>query len=153
MDNNFNNNELNNNPKVESKKELFSSEIFIDGLLGFLFVLFVNVFTMPVNLWFASLNNLANFRKRGMNKEFRNTDIPVFTWLVYFGDVLILLTPVLILLGFISLFFEYRIKGSDFASAVAIYFFPIVCSLYKELIGFIVSLVNKTSKIENNTRK
>jgi len=142
------------------------------ALAAALFLIFINVFIMPYNIWVSAVGRLSELKKSGIIAEMRKTELIIFSWLkLLFDSLIVLVVPLLIIAGIIGRiigsFLNHGSAGSfgEFGGGVAsgplsglvwfimIYFSPVFLSLFKEIISIALIQVMKIERIEENTRK
>lgn len=135
-----------------------------NAVVSSLFLVILNVFVMPFNIWLGATERLNNLRESGIISEMRKTELIVLSWLKLLFDSIIflvyILAPIIIIIQIIialSSPFMRETGGAVFgiilSSLVGIYFSPIILSFIKEIISIALIQVTKIEKIEENTRK
>jgi len=141
-----------------------SKENIINALVSALFLIFINLFVMPYNIWVGAAKRLSTLRELGLSSQMQKTEFVVFNWLKLLFDSLIFLVyviaPLIFIIGIIvSLSDPYMRSAGGFfvlrniVFLVMSYFLPLFLSLIKELLSIALVQVMKIEQIEENTRK
>lgn len=148
---------------MESKKvDSLEGKQIGEAFLAFLFLIIVNLFIMPVNLWIRSVKKLAEIQEQGLMNYAGKTEFPVLFWVrLVFEAVIFFVYPLILIFGLIQFFrgfslLSYGVYPWLIASVlplVATYLFPVLVSIMKELFNLTLVQVMKLEKIEENTRK
>jgi len=148
----------------EHSNSKVSKENIINALVSALFLIFVNLFVMPFNIWVGAVKRLSKLREAGLSSQMQKTEFVVFNWLKLLFDSLIFLVyfiaPLVFVIGMIaSLSNSYAVNNwglavlGNISSLVLFYFFPLFLSLIKEILAIALVQVMKIEQIEENTRK
>ena len=138
----------------EEFKEQKSS--FGQALQASLFLVFINLFLIPFNIWRGSMERLSALKGSGILEELRSTELMVFNWFKYLFDSLIFLSYLLVPISVIVVAnaIHSRYMGAVIVGTIVYtYFSPILLSFIKELISLALIQTLKIEKIEENTRK
>ncbi len=134
----------------------------LQALKASLFLVIVNVFIMPYNVWMAAVQRLSELQKTGIVAELRKTELAVLNWLKLVFDSAIFFTyvlaPIVIIVEMAQApRYVTRSGGRIFTmilgTLITIYFLPLLLSLVKELITLALVQVRKLEQIEENTQK
>lgn len=134
-----------------------------NAIVSSLFLVILNIFIMPFNIWLGATERLSNLRESGIISEMRKTELIVLSWLKLLFDSIIflvyILAPILIIIEIVIALsspympsFGIMVFGI-LSSLVTIYFSTIILSFIKEIISIVLIQVTKTERIEENTRK
>ncbi len=120
-----------------------------------LYLVFINIFLMPLNIWHGAMERLSVLKSKGILEELRSTELMVFNWFKYLFDSLIFLSylmlPITIIVVANTVSSRY-ITGAIITSIFYTYFLPLLFSFIKELITLALIQTLKIEKIEKNTR-
>ncbi len=130
----------------------------IQALKASLFLVIVNVFIMPYNVWIGAVQRLSELQKTGIVAELRKTELAVLNWLKLVFDSAIFFTYVLAPIVIIVEMAQVTRSGGRIftmilGTLITIYFLPLLLSLVKELITLALVQVRKLEQIEENTQK
>lgn len=146
----------------KQKLEKLQGQDFVSALWAFLYVIIINIFIMPINLWIRSVKNLSVAAKEGFMNASEKTEFPVLLWVkVIFEAVIFFFWPFILIWGLYHFFsgFRYMDLSFSFFFIAAIlplffsYIYPIFISIIKELFNLALVQVMKLEKIEENTKK
>ena len=105
-----------------------SKENIINALVSALFLIFINLFVMPYNIWVGAAKRLSTLRESGLSSQMQKTEFVVFNWLKLLFDSLIFLVyviaPLLFVIGVAS---GYWVRAI-ISSLVMLYFLPLFLS-------------------------
>ncbi len=118
---------------------------------------------MPINLWIKSVKKLAEIKKEGLMSYSQKTEFPVLFWIRLLFDVVVFLTPLVVIYAFIKVIgtiVDYGVYANFkfwffvvFLPLLGAYFSPVIVSIVKEFFNLALVQVMKIEKIEENTRK
>ena len=146
----------------EKKVDSLEGKQIGEAALAFLFLVIVNLFIMPINLWIRSVKKLSEIRQQGLMNYAGKTEFPVLFWVrLVFDAVIFFVAPLVLLFGLIQFFRGFGLLEWGFKMwlmeavfpLVAAYLFPVFVSIMKELFNLTLVQVMKIEKIEENTRK
>lgn len=113
---------------------------------------------LPLTIWMVNVNFLERlYGKFGVEKDYLNSELKIFSWLNLFLSGIIFLTYPIGLGLIISLFFKgfnwENIFGKLFFLSIATYFSPLVLSFIKEVISLSLLKYFRIESIEEKVRR